>query len=303
MTDPTPAPEGGTPAPQPAAEQRAPITPTPEPAPRGGDPAPAPEAKAGDPKPEDKPAYKVPDAYKDKPWAKNIKSDEDLWKEVDGLTTLKGKKHVAPDFKTAKPEEIEAFFATTRPADKAAYTFADGADEGFKTGLADAMWDAGISEHQYGIIKGKYDAIEAAALERATSSDGFNETMTKNFGEKFDDVVVRGQAAFKTHLTEDQGKLLNVMPNEYIAPLYQLVNSYEKQIADMKEKYGVKENPDAHTGDGGNPSGTDVDTVRKDLRGKIAAMEKGPHTAEAKQKLVDQLDKTYRTPATTTQKR
>lgn len=249
------------------------------------------------------PAFKIPDAYKDKPWASKIKSEEDLYKQIETLDALKGKKHIAPDFKTAKPEELEAYYSTTRPETKEAYAFAEGADEGFKTGMSDAMWNAGISEHQFGIIKGTYDKMEKAAFEAATSADGFAEVMKANFGDKYDGIVVTGENAFKARLSKEQGELLNVMPNQFTAPLYALVQSYEKTISDLKAEYGVTEKGDAHTGATGSVQGQDVAKTRTEIRKSIADLEKGPHTAEAKQKLVDQLHATYSNQSTTMKKR
>lgn len=244
-------------------------------------------------KPAEPSAYKIPDAHKDKPWAKNVKSEEDLYKELDGLSSLKGKKHIAPDFKASTPDEIEAYFATTRPADKTAYQFAEGADPAFSGSMADAMWEAGVSDYQFDKIKGAYDKLEASTMEKATSADGFKEVMSQNFGEKYDALVVQGQKIFKENLTPEQQKILDVMPNAYVAPLYQLVQKYEAKIEQMKKDYGVNENGNAHLENKGGFQPPDIGKVRSELRGKIRDIEARPHTAADKQKLVDDLQATY----------
>lgn len=84
---------------------------------------PAPESAAAPvatptPAPSD---FAIPEAYKDKPWASKVKSHDDLWKQLENTQSLIGKKAIAPDFKTATPQEIEDYYSQMRPADKAEF--------------------------------------------------------------------------------------------------------------------------------------------------------------------------------------
>jgi hypothetical protein len=233
--------------------------------------------------------YKIPDAWKDKPWASKIKSEEDLYKQIDTLDALKGKKSIVPDFKTAPKEEIEAYLAGLRPADKSEYAFGEEGtfDPEFVGSVSDMLYEAGVSSYQANnVIIPKYQALERARMEAATSADGFKDVMVKSFGEKYDGVVQAVVKEHKQHLTpEDQG-ILDTIPNEYLGVVYRLTEN-------MRKAYGVQEKGDAHLNKGGAVQTTDINAVRSDLRQKIAALETRPHTVQEKQKLVDELQATY----------
>lgn len=281
----------------PAAPTAAPITPSAPVTPAApADPAAPPAATtppitppaAAEPTP-----YKIPDAYKEKPWASKIKSEEDLYKQIDNLTGLVGKKSVAPDFKTATPEAIEEYFAGLRPADKKAYQFGEGVDEAYVGSVADILYENGISEFQANKLIPAYQALEQKQLEAATSADGFKAVMTEGFGEKYDAVVAHAEGHFKTALSESSQQLLDVMPNQFLRPLYEMAEAHRKAIADLKKQYGVEENGDAHIEKGGTVQPQDITKVRADLRRQISEIDARPHTAAERQKLVDDLHNTY----------
>src|SRR5688572_22407573 len=132
VENPAPSP---TPAPAPAADHNPAPAPNPAPVP---DPTPAPVAPA---------EYKIPDAYKDKPWASKIKTEEDVWKQLDNTQELVGKKHAHPA-KDAPPEEWDKYFAGLRPETAEAYEFKDHPNPEFAKSVGNILFEAGISEHQ-----------------------------------------------------------------------------------------------------------------------------------------------------------
>lgn len=255
----------------------------------GGKPAADPAATGGQGKEgkEGASAFKVPDAYKDKPWASKIKSEDDLYKQIDTLDTLKGKKTVVPDFKTAKPEEVEAYFNALRPAEKTAYTMPEGADKVYSETLPDILHSSGISEYQSGKLMPQLAKLQADIFENATSAEGFKDAMTKSFGDKFDGVVAGVVKEHKTHLSVEDQKMMDTMPNEYLAMVYRLTEN-------MRKAYGASESGDAHVEGKGGVQPPDIGAQRKQLRADIAALDSKPHTAEDRQKLVDALQATYK---------
>lgn len=242
----------------------------------------------------EQPSFKVPDAYKDKPWASKIKNEEDLYKQLDNLDQAIGKKSVMPDPKTAKPEEMDAYFAKLRPTDKAAYKFGEGVDPTFTGGVADILFESGISEYQAQKLIPAYQALEQKNLEAATSSDGFKETMTNRFGEKYDATVNAITQEHKKFVSKADQQVMETMPNEYLGVVYNVTKHYQDQIASLKKEYGVSENGDAHLRGNGPIPAENLVEARNKIRGDLATMDNRPHTQQEKQVLLDKLDATYR---------
>lgn len=224
--------------------------------------------------------FSIPDAYKEKSWATKIKTQDDVWKQLDGAQELIGKKKIVPDFDTAKPEEIEEYFTHTRPADKAAYKFGDGADEAFTGVVADMFLKNGVSAYQGNKIIEGYQAYEKQMIENARSADGFKAEMTKSFGEKFDGNVSAVVKEHKAHLSTEDQALMDSMPNTYLGAVYRLTEA-------MRKAYGAAETS-AAAGEGGNIAPQDHDAILAKINTQITELQKRPHNANELQKLVDE---------------
>lgn len=295
MTDGTPAAAPveapAAPAPTPAA----PITPA------------APAAPAAPASPETPPAsgepakpWQVPEAYKDKPWASKVKSEEDLYKQIDNLSGLVGKKTVALDYATATPEDIAAHHKTLAPADVKDYGFdtLEGVDVDRMSKVAPIFQEEGLTPHQAKNIATKYAKLEATFLSDATSEEGFRGEMTKSFGEKYEPMVAQVVEVHKKNLSPEDQKVMDAMPNQFLGSVYRLTqkmaDAHKTEVDALKKQYGVEENGDAHLNKNGNIAPTDVNVIRADLRKKINDIDSRPHTAEEKQQLVDKLHATYK---------
>lgn len=242
-----------------------------------------------------KPEWKVPDAYKEKPWAQKVKSEEDVYKQLDNLDSLVGKKNVVPDFKTAKPEEIEAFYSQLRPADKAAYQFGENADKEFVSTFQDSFHKNGISETQSKSLIADYQKLETAKLEQMTSADGFKQVMTKTFGEKYDADVAAVVADQKKMFSTEEQSMLEKMPNQYLAAFYKQSREYQKQLDAVKKEYGATESGAQVNGGNGTMPAANVEETRKTLRAEIRALDGKPFSEKALQEKKDALQATYST--------
>lgn len=241
--------------------------------------------------------FKLPDAYKDKPWASKIKTQDDLYKQLDETQTLIGKK-VLPqmDLSKALPEDLQKFNEAYRPADVAAYGLKD-------YGLADdhvvgnILHEAGVPIHQGRAIIEKYQAAEKASLVEATSEAGFKAIMSAKFGEAYDPVVAQTVALHKKHLSPDTQKLFDGLPNNVLGGVYELTENMRKahsdEIAALKKEYGVVETgAQGEDNKGGIPL-QNVEEQRADLRKQIAELDKRPHSTADKKVLTDKLHATY----------
>lgn len=275
---PSPAP---SPAPDPTPAPAAAPTPAPAPTP---DPAAPPAPDPAAPPPVE---YKIPDAFKDKPWASKIKSEEDLWKQLDNTQGLLGKKNLYPAA-DATPEQMDEYFSGLRPESVEKYDFGENhPNPEFAKGVGELLFSAGISEHQAKKLIPAYQAMETAALEKATSADGFKEVMTKSFGEKYEGNVAAISKEIGQHASPEDQKIFEAMPNEYIGALYRMV-------ANVQKAYGVTESGGAHTEKGGAPVQVDIAKERSRIRQEMFALETRPHTAAEKQALQNQLDDLYK---------
>lgn len=265
-------------APAPAAASPAPAaSPTPAPA---STPAPA---ASPTPSPAANTEFVIPDAYKDKPWAEKIKSADDAWKQLENLQTLVGKKAVAPDFAKATPQEIEEYYAQTRPKDITAYEFGKDADPGLRDALGNAMLKSGISAHQANAVIKEFQAAEAQHFTEA----GMSKAMEASFGAEWKQTVGKIQNVINANVSKDDRAALDKLPNPDLALVNRVLNNVIKA-------YGIDEKGGAHTGGSpGAPQGQDLDKVRTDLRSQLDSLSRRPHTADDKQALIDKLNATY----------
>lgn len=279
----------GTPAPTAAPAPAPSPTPTPEPAPAPTPtptPAPAPSPTPEPGKADDPPAYKIPDAYKDKPWAAKIKSEDDLYKQIDTLDALKGKKQVVPDFKTATPAEIEQYYAQTRPESKDAYTFSDDTMPELKGALSESLFKNGITAVQANALIKDYESVMGEQVKGMYSAEGMNEALKQSFGDEWEKVGGTTARILKSNLNTADAALLDKMPNNTLGLIYRMANNLIKG-------YGITEKG-AHTeAPGGNQQPADIDAKRTALRAEIAAFSTRPHTADEKQAKIDELNATY----------
>lgn len=265
----------------------APASPAPAPAPTAApaaSSAPAPSgSSSGTPTDQSQPSFTVPEAYKDKPWAAKVKSMEDVYKQIDTLDALKGKKSIAPDFSKATPVEIEEYLAQTRPADVKAYEFGKDADPQLSGALGDAMLKFGISPYQAnGVIK----AFQEAEKTHFTP-DGMNAAFEKSFGADWKTISGQTENIIKANVSAEDKAALNKLPNPDLALVMRVVNNLVKA-------YGISEKGGAHTGGGtGAPQPEDINKTRNDLRTQIDGLSRKPHTADEKQELIDKLNLTY----------
>lgn len=232
--------------------------------------------------------FVLPDEHKDKPWASKVKSQDDLYKQIENLTAVAGKKNAYPEA-DATTEQLDEYFNGLRPESKDAYDFGeDHPNPEFAGAVGDLLFDAGLSKHQADKLIPAYQAMEKAALDEATSAEGYKAEMTGIFGEKYDAGVVAVTNEHKQHLSTEDQQLMEAIPNQYLGMIYRLTTS-------MQKAYGANEGGGGnHSAKGGTTSAVDVNKQRSGLRQEITDLGKGMHTAQQKQDLIDKLDATYR---------
>lgn len=295
---PTDAGASGTPAPAaPAAQSDAPPKPADTPAPPSADgqPAPTPDeppAPDGTPKPTE---FKLPDEHKDKPWASKVKSEADLYAQLDTLTALKGKKMIVPDLTTASEAEREEYFKLTRPANGIeGYSFGDAPiDPIIKDAVGQSLLKNGLTAFQANEVIKDYQAAEGKLLAAQYDPEAIKTTMTEAFGDKWETVVGATKNALNGIMTPEDGTLLDNLPNTYMALVYRTFGNVLQAVEKVRSAYGIKESTAHILAGSGAVQPTDVNAVREGLRAKIAGLHHKPHTNAEKAALQKQLADTY----------
>lgn len=234
--------------------------------------------------------FKLPDEYKDKPWAAKVKSLDDLYKQIDTLDALKGKKMIVPNLKDATPEEREAFYSQLRGKDASEYPIPD--NKAFPTlpetqgVVAKLFMDNGVAPVQAeNIIKG-YQELGAKQLAEQFNPDGFKKSMETAFGPEWEKTTGQVRNTIKGMMNADDQLALERLPNHILGTVY-------RTLGNTIKAFGVKETDTAHFGPGGKVAPSDVVSVRQGLRDQLAALSMRPHTSVEQQGIIDQLNKTY----------
>jgi hypothetical protein len=240
--------------------------------------------------------FSVPEAYKEKGWAKKVKTQEELFKLVDSQDVLIGKKTVVPDFEKGDPKDIEAYLAQLRGdaklEDYAALLPKD-LDKESAGEISQLLFSGGLPKPLASKIIAGYAAIEQKVMAKRFSKDGIDGMLKESFGKDGADYkkVAGGVVNFtKELLSEEDQKFIDTkLPNDALGVFYRLAHS-------VMSKFGVKEGYIAGEGGGEGGSGKgDISKRAGELRKQIADLSGKPHTAADKKKLVDELNALYKT--------
>lgn len=279
MTEPAPdtAAVTATPAPETPV-----VTPTPE-TPANADPTPTPS--------ED---FALPDEYKEKPWAEKIKSQEDVYKQLDNLNSLVGKKTIQPiDYETASEAEVEAHYASLAPEDVAAYDFGEGAEPEVVEAIAPVLQKYGLTPHQFEGVRAELVAIAGNLDEGREAykrdSDEYIKMLEQSFGSDHINIGKQVDNSIQKYASpKDKEFFDNISDNETRIAV-------DRTIHNILKMHGVSETG-AQTGEsGGNDTpSVNIDDRRADLRKQIRDMDGKAFMDEKLQKLKTELADTYK---------
>lgn len=245
--------------------------------------------------------FTIPDEYRystddggqrvEKSWVSKVKSEADLYKQIDNLTSLVGKKRTAPDFEKSTPQEIEEFLALTRPQDKSAYDglFPEGSHDALKAKIADVFHAQGIHPKIGKAIADAYIEIEQAEMQQRFSADGLKEIFKGMFGNEFEHKSGETINFTKELLSESDREYIDKkMPNETLGVFYRFANS-------VMDKFGVKEGTKASEGGEGGQgvTGDDLRTQADDVRKQLRELNQRQHTQAEKAELTKKLQNIY----------
>lgn len=246
------------------------------------------------------PSFSVPEAYKDKSWAAKVKSQDDVYKLVDNLNGLVGKKSVPFDYANADEEAIKAHHASVAPKGLEEYEFLK-ADDPVAKVIGDAFIANGITGYQgKSIVKALAPVFQEMETKRVSElKDGtkYAEMSKKVFGDGFEDKIKSVNKVLVENVPKELGAAFDDMPNSHRhavdVAIDKIVSSYEAKIADMVKKYGITESG-AQAGGKQGTAAVDKASLQKSIRAEIRALDARPHSAQEKQALIQRLEETYK---------
>lgn len=249
--------------------------------------------------------FSLPDEHKEKPWASKIKSSEDLYKQLDNLNSLVGKKTITPiDYETASEEEIAEYHGKLAPESVDEYNFGEDAHPEFSKAAGETFKELGITKYQGDRLSTKINEIAASIVAKQnevdTDAEIYIEMMKESFGDQYEQAAGIVEKTLKAHANDDDKAIFDKIDNKARAAVdrtvYSLTKQYEERINKVLKEHGITETSAQVEAVKGQNTGINVEEVRKDLRAKIRAMDNGtqPYTASEKQALVNKLNDTYK---------
>jgi hypothetical protein len=259
--------------------------------------------------------FSIPESYTGKGWTEKVKSVDDLWKLADNSQSLLGRRVAPAD--DAPQEEWDAFYKTVgRPEAPDKYQLKDveGVPEGFdltefKGKAQQLMFEAGLNQKQANALYQAYLKTELdvagknkeAIAEQNKKLDAEFDGLTKElFGDKFNEVSNKAQQFIKENIPE---KLIPVVQGlqdqpQSLAAFIAFADNAQKQIADVKQKYGAEDN--LASGQQTSSSTNREDVLKKLTETKLAAQKADPFSNDRKrlddeiQSLRGQLQKFFK---------
>lgn len=234
------------------------------------------------------PAFAVPKEYAEKGWAKKVKSQDDVYKLVDNLDSVAGKKFAIPDLSKSDDPQVKEYLNNLRGDTKIEdYQFGDGIPKTYAEKVAKLLYDRGINKSIGNPLIKEYQAIVKAEMEAQFSAEGYKEAVGRVFGDNKQRAAEVVNVISELLGPEGKTHLETKIPNVQVEFMYKFVNA-------VLEKYGVKETgAGAGGGEGGGNGEGDVNKKRSEIRTKMANLVKGTHTQAQKDALQKELDATY----------
>ena len=225
--------------------------------------------------------FTPPEEYKDKGWAKNIKSTEDLWKNNANAQELIGKKTIGTPEDWTNEEQRTEFFSKITPE---AYEV-EGLQEHNADQYTAAFKESGLSNWQAQNLVTKVNEMQTAELESLMSKEGFDAEMKKSFNGDTE-AQASTKALMDKHATDADAVILNTLTNKQAGAMYRTNNSFRKS-------HGVSEGQAINNEAVSQSKGGNVKEIRASIYKEMTELSSKAHTKEQKQALQARLDATY----------
>lgn len=225
-------------------------------------------------------AFVIPDEYKDRDYAKGLKSNDDVWKMLDNAQKKIGEKTIVAGIpgENATEEEIKNFNKLWGVPEKAedykieadeAMTTMYGEEDKVVLGqFKELLHKAGANEKQAAILKDGYTQIitgiiDAKKAEIAEADKQFDELVAKTFGDRQDKVLDNAKKLINEFAPEGFKDRMHTIPSEQLVVLAGVLDG-------IREKY-IEE--DQLSGGSGTSSGMTIESARAEIQKVIGSEE------------------------------
>lgn len=189
------------------------------------------------------PSFSIPETYQDKGWAKEFTSSDEMWKRMEDLQGLIGKKTVpTPE---SSDEEWEQFHSKLRPETPEAYelNYGEGFDEATinqdeANAYKEAMHKAGLTQKQAQMLLEADMNIKSANIQTPEQREvDFTDKAKALFGDKAADAIKTANLLL-SDLPPAQQEAIQKLPNDELL-------SVTKLLSQINDKYSREDSPNA----------------------------------------------------------
>jgi len=257
----------------------------------------------------------LPEAYRNDPTFKDYKDLDGLLKSHKELSGKLGQKVIERPGDGATEDQLKAYRAAIGVPESAdEYKFdtnnlPEGIDkEGTETLLgllAPVFQESNIPAQDAAKFVESYltkiqpeleKSLEGKFADSSLSDDKFNELMKTVYGDKADEKIAKTGEQFKSRIPEEHKTLIDNAPNEALAAISLVIDSYEKDMQEAQEKYNAlyKEThgEDAPLpADGGGQTGVNKDEARGKAKAAYEKMQTLDQTSPQYQEALKEYNK------------
>lgn len=172
----------------------------------------------------------LPEEYRNKGWAKNIKTKNDIYKAYDNAQNLIGKKTIGVPSEDATPEELKSFYEKTTPKE---YNI-EGLTEN-KEVFHEMFKENGLTNKQANGIVEKYNSLVEEQNKMLFDGEKLKERLQERFGNDYQKTVDKTKHLLKQNIKESDYEAFKKLPNESLLIMLEYANNINKE-------YGVDNN-------------------------------------------------------------
>jgi len=229
----------------------------------------------------------IPEEYKNKPWAKDLKSVDDLYKQHDGVQELIGKKSLPPDFEGMTEVQRDEYYKTTRPEKASDYKMPEGLGDDVDARMREIFHNKGLSQFRAFELATEFKQYNDEMKDLAFNKDKWVEELKTSFGSDFEKKAADTATFIAKNLNELDKKVLELAPNPVLGLIYRLADN-------LKKSHGIVDGGLGGEHNAGDAAGVDLDKTRGELRQQITDLSSRQHTQEEKSGLIKKLNATYK---------
>lgn len=233
--------------------------------------------------------FKIPDEYADRGWAKKVKSEGDLYKQLDELDKLAGKKQLSvDDFDATNSEHVNSVLDKMKPESVESYEVPEYMDDATKDLATNALFEAGVpAEAANKALNQVAEQLKQQDVDNF-SKEGLENVLKEQFGDKYEQRFGQLQKEVREVLDDKQVEMIESMPNQVIGLLF---SSFDKLV----QAHGARDG----TSPAGNNEGSGALTKEAaasqitEVRKQLQELSRRPHTQEQKSGLVKRLQELH----------